>query len=286
MRSAADIEEVGWPEPAAAAARTESTRSCWPSSRHCSCSFIGAPLPGVMNAAAAPAAGGTLVPSCPWSVHAKRLDQRNGPGGKSARARSKAFLQRGDDVVQRVLDRGAQETERNDDGDRDHTEDDGVLGHGLTGLVAGIGEKLVDWTHLPEGIEGEKPCAFGFGVPHGPPDRPSEGFTTPKWGGTYASSSASAGATARIESSVIGSSTRIASSAPASARPRRCAARVSASPASGSTSARGLARSAVCESTVTSTQALRATSLGSRPALCAAASIRAFSSANPATEFR
>src|SRR5215207_1866617 len=32
-RSAADIEEVGWPEPAAADARTESTRSCWPSSR-------------------------------------------------------------------------------------------------------------------------------------------------------------------------------------------------------------------------------------------------------------
>ncbi|BCL26538.1 hypothetical protein GCM10017557_13970 [Streptomyces aurantiacus] len=32
MRSAADIEEVGCPEPAAAAARTLSTRSCCPSS--------------------------------------------------------------------------------------------------------------------------------------------------------------------------------------------------------------------------------------------------------------
>ena len=31
--SAADIEDVGWPEPAAALQRTESTRSCWPSSR-------------------------------------------------------------------------------------------------------------------------------------------------------------------------------------------------------------------------------------------------------------
>ena len=30
---AADIDEVGWPEPAAAEVRTESTRSCWPSSR-------------------------------------------------------------------------------------------------------------------------------------------------------------------------------------------------------------------------------------------------------------
>ena len=38
IRSAADIEEVGWPEPAAAAARTESTRSCCASS--CSCSRL------------------------------------------------------------------------------------------------------------------------------------------------------------------------------------------------------------------------------------------------------
>src|SRR5262245_424238 len=33
------MEEVGWPEFAAAAARTESTRSCWPSSRQRSASF-------------------------------------------------------------------------------------------------------------------------------------------------------------------------------------------------------------------------------------------------------
>src|SRR5580765_7800164 len=36
MRSAADMDEVGCPEFAAAAERTESTRSCCPSSRHCS----------------------------------------------------------------------------------------------------------------------------------------------------------------------------------------------------------------------------------------------------------
>src|SRR5215218_2683457 len=34
IRSAADIDEVGWPDPAAADARTESTRSCCPSSAH------------------------------------------------------------------------------------------------------------------------------------------------------------------------------------------------------------------------------------------------------------
>src|SRR5450759_2135149 len=33
IRSAADIEEVGWPEPAAVLQRIESTRSCWPSWR-------------------------------------------------------------------------------------------------------------------------------------------------------------------------------------------------------------------------------------------------------------
>src|SRR5436305_7517599 len=203
-----------------------------------------------------------------------------------ARARSKAFLQRGDDVVQRVLDRGAQETERNDDGDRDHTEDDGVLGHGLAGLVADIGEKLVDWTHLPEGLDGKKTmCSHGFGVAKAAPDRPIEGFATAKRGVSYPSSSRSAGATARIDSSVIGSRTRIASSAPASASPRRCAASVSGSPASGATSARGrITRSAVASSTVTSTQALRSISCSARPALSAAASMRAFSSANPATE--
>ena len=36
MRSAADIDEVGWPDFGTAAARTESTRSCWPSSRQSS----------------------------------------------------------------------------------------------------------------------------------------------------------------------------------------------------------------------------------------------------------
>ena len=43
MRSAADMDEVGCPESAAAAERTESTRSCCPSSRHCSYLSIPAP---------------------------------------------------------------------------------------------------------------------------------------------------------------------------------------------------------------------------------------------------
>src|SRR2546428_8637013 len=33
IRSAADIDDVGWPEPAAVLARMLSTRNCWPSSR-------------------------------------------------------------------------------------------------------------------------------------------------------------------------------------------------------------------------------------------------------------
>ena len=33
MRSAADIDDVGWPDPAAVLQRIESTRSCWPSWR-------------------------------------------------------------------------------------------------------------------------------------------------------------------------------------------------------------------------------------------------------------
>ena len=33
MISAADIDEVGWPEPALVLERMLSTRSCWPSSR-------------------------------------------------------------------------------------------------------------------------------------------------------------------------------------------------------------------------------------------------------------
>ncbi len=37
MRSAADIDDVGCPLPAALLDRIESTRSCWPSSRHWSC---------------------------------------------------------------------------------------------------------------------------------------------------------------------------------------------------------------------------------------------------------
>src|SRR5918999_5821405 len=40
MRSAADIDEVGWPDPAALLIRMESTRSCCPRSRHCSCCVL------------------------------------------------------------------------------------------------------------------------------------------------------------------------------------------------------------------------------------------------------
>ena len=40
MRSAADIPEVGWPEPAFAAGRIASTRSCCPSSRQSSASSM------------------------------------------------------------------------------------------------------------------------------------------------------------------------------------------------------------------------------------------------------
>ena len=40
MRSAADMEEVGWPEFVTALARMESTRSCCPSSRQRSCSVM------------------------------------------------------------------------------------------------------------------------------------------------------------------------------------------------------------------------------------------------------
>src|SRR3954452_16354454 len=40
IRSAADMPEVGWPDPAFAAGRIASTRSCCPSSRQSSTSFI------------------------------------------------------------------------------------------------------------------------------------------------------------------------------------------------------------------------------------------------------
>src|SRR5689334_10344722 len=98
------------------------------------------------------------------------------------RARSKAFLQRGDDVVQRALDRGAQETERNDDGDRDHTETDVVLGHGLAGLVADIGEKLVGWTRLPEGLDGKKAVFPSFRRPESRSGSPYRGVCYCKTG--------------------------------------------------------------------------------------------------------
>ena len=45
MRSAADMDEVGWPDFAAALARMESTRSCCPSSRRRSVSDMGLAFP-------------------------------------------------------------------------------------------------------------------------------------------------------------------------------------------------------------------------------------------------
>src|SRR5437868_7111530 len=39
MRSAADIEEVGWPEPAVVVQRMLSTRSCWAKCVHC-CTWV------------------------------------------------------------------------------------------------------------------------------------------------------------------------------------------------------------------------------------------------------
>ncbi len=82
-------------------------------------------------------------------------------------------------------------------------------------------------------------------------------------------------ATARIDSSVIGSSTRIASSAPAAASASRCAARRRAGIASTS---RG--RSPAVPAS-TSTQALRSSVAGSRPARSAATVISALCRAKP-----
>src|SRR5438105_11201469 len=59
MRSAADIEEVGWPDPAAVLQRMESTRSCWPSWRANSRSVVAMVSVTAMSLLAiAPAAGG------------------------------------------------------------------------------------------------------------------------------------------------------------------------------------------------------------------------------------
>ena len=63
MRSAADIEEVGWPEPAAVLQRMESTRSCWPSWRANSRSVVAIVSVTAMsllgtNGAKVPLAGG------------------------------------------------------------------------------------------------------------------------------------------------------------------------------------------------------------------------------------
>ena len=51
MRSAADMPDVGWPEPAFAAGRIESTLSCCPSSRQSSTSFVAttSPFTGCRN---------------------------------------------------------------------------------------------------------------------------------------------------------------------------------------------------------------------------------------------
>lgn len=64
----------------------------------------------------------------------------------AVRAREEVALDQRDDVGQHALDRGAQQTECDNDPDDDHAEDDRVLGHRLAGLVMNIlrkrGEKL------------------------------------------------------------------------------------------------------------------------------------------------
>jgi len=48
IRSAADMLDVGWPDPAAVLARTESTRSCWASSKTSARSEAGPTRGGAM----------------------------------------------------------------------------------------------------------------------------------------------------------------------------------------------------------------------------------------------
>src|SRR5579884_1748554 len=52
-------------------------------------------------------------------------------------------LERGDDVRERALDGGREQAQRDHDSDRDDAEDDGVLRHGLAGLVLDLVQVLV-----------------------------------------------------------------------------------------------------------------------------------------------
>lgn len=71
MRSAADRLEVGWPEPAAVLARTESTRSCWASSKTWARSLSGPigwvdPCSAVITASF-PEEHSYRMPATPWA---------------------------------------------------------------------------------------------------------------------------------------------------------------------------------------------------------------------------
>src|SRR5438552_401848 len=64
-------------------------------------------------------------------------------GGLGSAQGTREELERGDDVVEQVLDGGAEQAQRDDHGDRDHAEDNGVLGHRLAGLVCDVGLEAV-----------------------------------------------------------------------------------------------------------------------------------------------
>src|SRR5207248_6731417 len=78
IRSAADIDEVGWPEPAAVLQRIESTRSCWPRSRRKSRSF----LVGV----SATAISDSISPLCASALHQHSVEAVLADGGRAVSA--------------------------------------------------------------------------------------------------------------------------------------------------------------------------------------------------------
>ena len=85
-RSAADIDEVGWPEPALALARTASTRSCCPSSRQTSrSSIVGSPLVVCRNVASDEGRGRIRPPRREAARARARGARRAGPRGRRSR---------------------------------------------------------------------------------------------------------------------------------------------------------------------------------------------------------
>src|SRR5436190_6881356 len=81
-----------------------------------------------------------------WSrgaIMGARPGPRDG-AGEPVRSALGPGLERGDDVVQQVLDGGAEQAQRDHHRDGDDAEDDGVLGHRLPGVVAHVGLKAAD----------------------------------------------------------------------------------------------------------------------------------------------